>query len=159
LGGETDGLPVVSRGLEGYQRAGVQVAIDAYLDAPGREMELIGLPMTQGYRVGLAELVNGSRHMQWMPDEGGPVEYEPIHIGERRIMCVAAGLWLIRDGGQPLVLMLRRSDHGPGHAEMGIEIVARERSVAEELLAEIERLMAELNPYRGHVLELSGSRF
>lgn len=159
LGGETDGLPVVSRALQGFQRANFQVAIDAYLEADERETELVGLPMMEGYRIGLAELVKGSRQMQWMSDEAGPIEYEPIDIGERRIMCVAAGLWLIRDDGRPLAVMLRRSDHGPGHAELGIEIIARERSLAEEFLAEIERLMVEHNPYRGHVLELSGSPY
>jgi DNA polymerase III delta prime subunit len=159
LGGEIAGLPVVSRALEGYQRANFQVAIDTYLDVSRREMELIGLPMTEGYRVGLAELVKGARHVPWAPDGAGPIEYEPMNVGEQRIMCVAAGLWLIRDGEEPLVLMLRRSDHGPGHAELGIEIMARERSAAETLLAEIERLMAEHNPYRGHILVLSGSPF
>jgi hypothetical protein len=156
LGGETDGLPVVSRALQGFQRANFQVAIDAYLDPAERESGLVGLPMMEGYRIGLAELVKGSRQMPWISDEAGPIEYEPIDIGERRIMCVAAGLWLIRDDGRPFAVMLRRSDHGPGHAELGIEIIARERSLAEEFLVEIERLMAEHNPYRGHVLELSG---
>lgn len=158
LGGEVGGLPVVSRALEGYQRANFQVALDAYLSA-GREAELIGLPMVDGYRVGLAELVKGSRYVPWEEGEPGPIEYEPVDIGERRIMCVAAGLWLIRDGEDPLVVMLRRSDHGPGHAELGIEVMAPERAAAESLLAEIERLMVERNPYRGHILELSGSPF
>ncbi|MBN9622464.1 MAG: 26S protease regulatory subunit [Actinobacteria bacterium] len=157
LGGETDGLPVVSRGLEGYQRANFQVAIDAFLSADGREAELVGLPMMEGYRIGLAELVKSGHQMHWMPEAGGPIEYEPVDVGERRITCVAAGLWLIRDGEQPLVLMLRRSDHGPRQAELGLEIIARERAVAEELLAELEHLMVEHNPYRGLVLELSGS--
>lgn len=56
LGGEIAGMPVVSRALEGFQRANFQVAIDSYLAEAGRQAELIGLPMTHGYRVGLAEL-------------------------------------------------------------------------------------------------------
>ncbi len=63
LRSDVTGLPVVSRGLPGYQRANFQVAIDAYLARPGRSAELIGLPMTRGYRFGLAELVsNGDRY-------------------------------------------------------------------------------------------------
>ena len=161
LGGEIAGAPVVSRALEGFQRANFQVALDAYLEQPGRTAELIGLPMTRGYRVGLAELVKGSRHGPWAMDEGeaGPIEYEPVDVGEQRIMCVAAGLWLIADGEEPRLLMLRRSDHGPRQAELGIEIMARQRAAAEELLAEIERLMRERNPYRGRVVVLSSSPF
>lgn len=161
LGEPGAGLPVISRGLEGYQRANFQLAIDAFLAAPNRSAELIGLPMTHGYRVGLAELVKSSGRSPWNSEleSAGPIEYEPVDIDERRIMCVAAGLWLIADGEEPCLLMLRRSDHGPRHAELGIEIMARERGSAERVLAEIERLMAEHNPYRGRILVLSSSPF
>ncbi len=161
LGGDTSGLPVVSRALEGYQRANFQVAIDAYLDTPERQAQLIGLPMTHGYRVGLAELVKDGPRSPWNSDEGdvGPIEYEPVEVGERRIMCVAAGLWLITDVEEPLLLMLKRSDQGPRQAELGMEIMARERASAERLLGEIERLMVEYNPYRGRILVLSSSPF
>ncbi len=135
LGGEIEGLPVVSRALEGFQRANFQVAIDAYLQEPGCTAELIGLPMTRGYRVGLAELVRGSRQGPWAMETGdaGPIEHEPVDVGEQRIMCVASGLWLITDGEEPLLLMLRRSDNGPRQAELGIEIMACQRTAAEEL--------------------------
>lgn len=161
LGGKTAGLPVISRALEGYERANFQVAIDAYLEGEGRSAELIGLPMMRGYRVGLAELVNERPRGPWRSMEGGagPIEYEPVEIGERQIMCVAAGLWLIADGDERSLVMLRRDDHGPGHAELGIEIMARERSIAEAMLSGLDRLMTELNVYRGRILELSGSPF
>jgi hypothetical protein len=159
--GEARGLPVVSRALAGYQRVNFQVAIDAYLERRGRSAELIGLPMMEGYRAGLAELVRGGRHSPWMSGAGeaGPIEYEPVDVGEQRVMCVAAGLWLVRDEDAPLLVMLRRSDHGPGHAELGLEIMARERERAEETLREIESLMAHHNVYRGRILVLSSSPF
>lgn len=161
FGGEIRGLPVVSRALAGYQRVNFQVAVDAYLESEARSAELVGLPMMHGYRAGLAELVKGGRHNPWMSEAGepGPIEYEPVDVGERRIMCVAAGLWLIRDRDEPLLLMLRREDHGPGHAELGLEIMARDRELAEATLREIERLMADRNVYRGRILVLSGSHF
>jgi hypothetical protein len=161
MGGPAKGLPVVSRALEGYQRANFQLAIDRYLEHAGREAELIGLPMTHGYRVGLAELARGVVHGPWDREgaEEGPVEFEPVDVDELRIMCVAAGLWLIKDEREPLLLMLRRSDEGPHHAELGIEIMARQREIAERTLGEIERLMAEHNVYRGRILILSRSQW
>ena len=160
LGGDAKGYPVVSRALEGYQRANFQVAIDRFLEDPARKAELIGLPESRGYRMGLAELVRGS-DSRWGPDpsEIGPVEYEPLDIGDRRIMCVAAGLWLIGDGEDSYLLMLRRSDEGPRQAGLGIEIMASRRETAEAVLEELERLMRELNPYSGQVLVLSSSPF
>jgi hypothetical protein len=102
LGGAIRGLPVISRALEGYQRANFQVAIDAYLAHGDRDAELIGLPMMRGYRVGLAELVDDRTRGPWQSIGGGagPIEYEPVDVGERRILCVAAGLWLITDGNR-----------------------------------------------------------
>ena len=110
--------------------------------------------------MGLAELVRGS-DSRWGPDpsEIGPVEYEPLDIGDRRIMCVAAGLWLIGDGEDSYLLMLRRSDEGPRQAGLGIEIMASRRETAEAVLEELERFMRELNPYSGQVLVLSSSPF
>lgn len=61
LGGEIAGVPVLSRPLDGYQRPIFQAAIDAYLDLPERETELIGLAMTDPNRIRLAELVKGPR--------------------------------------------------------------------------------------------------
>jgi cell division protease FtsH len=89
----------------------------------------------------------------------GPIEYEPVEVGERQILCVAAGLWLITDDGEGVLLMLRREDHGPGHAELGIEIMAQDRASAERLLATLDLLMTELNVYRARILALSGSPF
>ncbi len=161
LGGGEAGYPVVSRALEGYQRANFQVAVDRFLEDPSGEAELIGLPETHGYRMGLAELVRGSgSRFGWSGDQGeiGPVEYEPVDIAERRIMCVAAGLWMIRTEQERYLLMLRRSEHGgPRQAELGIEIMAPERGTAERVLEQLEGLMRELNPYSGRVLVLSSS--
>ena len=48
--------------------------------------------------MGLAEIVKGGGSQWGERGEIGPVEYEPVDIAERRIMCVSAGLWLINVG-------------------------------------------------------------
>jgi hypothetical protein len=162
LGAAPSELPVVSAPLKGFERANFQVAVDAYLAVGDRGAELIGLPEMHGYRSGLAELVR-SGAAGWMAEEGlggeSPVEYETVTVGEREIVCVAAGLWLIDDGDTPLALLLRREDHGPAEAELGLEVMAPGRAAAEAFVAEIRALMAEHNVYRGRVLTLTGSPF
>ena len=158
LGADLAELPVVSAPLPGYERVNFQVALDAFLAEEGRSAELIGLSAMHGYRFGLAELGQpASRHAP-MP-EPGPPEYETAVIGERRISCVAAGLWLLDDGGTRLALLLRREDHGPRHAELGLEVMAARREDAEALLAGLQELMHEHNVYRARVLELSRSEW
>jgi ATPase family associated with various cellular activities (AAA) len=158
FGADPAGLPVVSAPLVGYERVNFQAALDAFLAEPERESELIGLSTMRGYRIGLAELAQPAT--AWGPvPEPGPPEYETEQIGERTITCVAAGLWLIRDRGRALALMLTREDHGPGEAELGLEAMASEREQAEALLAELRELMDVHNVYRGRILTLAGSHF
>src|SRR3954469_24205497 len=61
LGGDPAERPIVSRELAAWDRPNFQVAIDAW--SSGRDVRVIGLPVMQGYRAGLAELVRGS---EWL---------------------------------------------------------------------------------------------
>src|SRR5690348_9708141 len=56
LGCDLDELPVVSKQIPNWERANLQVAIDAYLGADGRSHEYIGLSSQRGWHMGLAEL-------------------------------------------------------------------------------------------------------
>ena len=57
VGVEPDSLPVVSSPLAPWDRPNFQLAIDEWT-AEG-DVELIGLPVMQGYRAGLAEVLRG----------------------------------------------------------------------------------------------------
>src|SRR3712207_8172673 len=55
------------------------------------DVEVVGLPLMQGYRAGLAELVRGP---EWLDSvELGAVEHVAIALGEHEsVTCVQAGL-------------------------------------------------------------------
>jgi len=148
-------LPVVSRALEVWDRPNFQVAIDLWTD--GRQVDLVGLPVMQGYRAGLAELARG---LPFMPQlQPGAVEHVAVPLGQREtITCVQSGLWLIRDEDGPLVAMLKSDDRGMGES-LGLEVMAHDRPRAERVLSEIRQLMGERNVYRGRVLELRARHF
>jgi hypothetical protein len=156
LGDDLSGLAVVSDPLAPFERVNFQIAIDKLLESGAEDAELIGLPAMRGYRFGLAELAAPPSRITPVPEPGAP-EYEEVSIGERRILCVATGLWLMRIAGEPLALLLKRAEVGPHHMEFGLEAIARDRSVAENLLTELRRLMDEHNVYRGRVLFLGQS--
>jgi ATPase family associated with various cellular activities (AAA) len=156
-------LPVVSREVPVWERANLQVALDAYLDEDGRLHEFIGLGAQHGWHMGLAELAQrpGQRGgwVAWSGGQAGPQEHVTVQVGERTIVCVAAGLFLIRDREQVLVAAVRGGEtHGP-EPEVVLEAMASSREVAEAFLAEIGRLMSVHNVYRGRVLEVAGSHF
>jgi hypothetical protein len=157
FGADPSRFPVVSAPLRGFERVNFQVALDALLAEDSWSDELIGLSTMHGYRMGLAELVQSVNDEYGPSLQPGPPEYETEQVGERTITCVAAGLWLLRDGERSMALMLTREDHGPSEAALGLEAMAPDREDAERLLARIRSLMEEHNVYRGHVLTLAGS--
>jgi hypothetical protein len=155
LGGDPAERPIVSRALAGWDRPNFQVAIDAW--CAGREVEVVGLPVMEGYRAGLAELVRGS---EW-PDslELGAVEYVTISLGEREsLTCVQSGFWLVSDDDGAAVVSLKSEDRGMVES-LALEVMASERRHAERVVAEIWGLMRERNVYRGRVLELRPRHF
>ncbi len=160
LGADPAGLPVVSEPLGSFERVNQQVALDAWSAAPGRSAEVIGLPAAHGYRSGLAELSRPSHFGP--PVEPGPVEHTSVAIGDRTVTVIAAGLLLLRDGDVPLALMLHAEEGGTGEG-LSLEAMAPRREQAERLLGELRELRAQLNVYRGKVLEVVmgdyGARF
>jgi ATPase family associated with various cellular activities (AAA) len=165
LGCDPAELPVVSKGIPLWERANLQVALDAYLEADGRSHEYIGLSAQRGWHMGLAELAQRpQRHGRgWIAvgfsPEAGPQEHVTVQVGERTIVCVAAGLFLIRDAEGPLIVAVRSGEeHGP-EPDLLVEAMAESREPAEAFLAELVRLMAVHNVYRGRVLEVGGTQW
>jgi hypothetical protein len=90
----------------------------------------------------------------------GPVEYANITLDDDRVVpCVQSGLFLINRGAEPLALLVS----GPMKefhpmAQVGVEVMARSRDVAEGLLADFRTAMRKRNVYRGHIISLAESR-
>src|SRR5438094_766055 len=73
--------------------------------------KIVGMSSEHGYRMGIAELAQrGGSH--GFVVEPGPIEYATVHVGERTLVCVSAGLFFLRDGEAPLVALLGSTDHG-----------------------------------------------
>jgi cell division protease FtsH len=156
-------LPVVSRNVPIWERANLQVALDAYLAADGRSHEFIGLSAQRGWHMGLAELAQRPAEGGWagvsFGPQAGPQEHVTVQVGERTIVCVAAGMFLIRDGDECFVAAVRGGDPQSGEPDVVIEVMGGVREQAERFLSEIVRLMGVHNVYRGRVLEVGGGEW
>jgi cell division protease FtsH len=155
FGADPAELPVVSRPLQSWDRPNLQVALDAWL--VGRDVEVVGVALMEGYRAGLAELVRGGG---WANEiQLGAASHVTVPLGEHDgVTCVESGMWLVGDRDEPLVVMLKSLDVGMAE-QLALEVMALERERAEDVLAELRALMAEHNVYRGRVLELRGRFF
>jgi hypothetical protein len=122
----------------------------------GRVHELVGLSGQQRRWMSLSDLVATSHHA----GVGiGSVDLVNLPIGpEETLACVAFGLYLIEARETKLVALLRAADEQSGQEEVRLEVLCRDRDAALAMLAELRRLIAEHNVFRGQMISFGESR-
>ncbi|MGH9074010.1 MAG: AAA family ATPase [Acidimicrobiales bacterium] len=151
LAGEPAEQPVVGAGFLPHDHPNLQLALDAYMGAPGRRAELVGvLGGRMHHDVGFSAILA-------MPMfRPGPVDLVERPVGVDEVLaCVQFGLYLVSDGdGRQAVLVA--SQDGPRGPEVRVEVMALARDRGTATLEALRRLMVEHNVYRGKVVSLGG---
>jgi ATPase family protein associated with various cellular activities (AAA) len=143
---------VVARDLPPFEHVNLQTAVDAWSARAGRTVEVRGIAMPPNYGgLSLQQLVAG---------EGLP----PLRLTAPALAdlpngpgttlgCLRLALLLVTDRhGRYLLMIQGPAEHHPG---LEIEVAGLPVDVAQALLAEVDQLRAELNVYRGHLLDVS----
>jgi hypothetical protein len=90
LGADAPGWPVVSASWPAYDHVNAQIGLDAWLAAPGRRHDVLGLTGFRGRQFGLADLTDGSQ-----PDPLGSgsvtTDARPAGPGRSRSPAAAPG--------------------------------------------------------------------
>jgi hypothetical protein len=158
LGADGASHSVVTRDLPPFEHVNLQTAINAWLDRPGRTADIHGIAVPPHYGgLTLQQLVGG--------DGLPPVRLTAPALADlpngpgSTLGCLKLALLLIADepvadspGGRYIVMVRAPAEHEPG---LHVEVAGLPVEVAQSLLAELDRLRAELNVYRGHLLDVS----
>jgi cell division protease FtsH len=151
FGGAPSRLPVVEQSFDDYHRPNLHLAVTDLLAGPDAAAQLLGVVVDEDYReVSLPKL-------SLLPSASmfheGPVEYADVDLADSgRLACVKRGLYLFRDGGRPLALLVR-----PNHAYYGglhAAVMAPDREAAEAFSRRLTRAVRHGAAYRGQVLSL-----
>jgi len=160
LGTDPAELPVTLEQIDTFEHPNLQLAIDAYLGQDGHSADLFGVSMDNKrfMAVGLSELVirDGGVYRPTLLE--GPVDYVNYHLaGDEILACVQFGLYLVRAGDARLVtLVTGPSEMGdPRRQKLRLEVLAAQPDDAVAFIADIRRLMDQVNVYRGHAITLS----
>jgi hypothetical protein len=156
FGADLSALQVVSEIFPRPEHPNVHLALTSYLDVPDRSHELFGMQVPNEHMgIKLAHLMQKDGQ-EWSTPKRAPVEYVNVTLDDERVLaCVKVGLYLVRDGEQPLAVLVQ----GPSLQNWGpqlvsVEVLATERETAEAFLHTIRRGMRARNVYRGHVISL-----
>ncbi len=152
LGAEGRHQSVVARDLPPFEHVNLQTAVNAWSARTGRTVEVRGIAMPPNYGgLSLQQLVAG----EGMP----PLRLTAPALADlpngpgTTLGCLRLALLLVTDRHGRYVLMIQ----GPAehHPSLEMEVAGLPVDVAQALLAELDQLRAELNVYRGHLLDVS----
>ncbi|HEY6493487.1 MAG TPA: AAA family ATPase [Trebonia sp.] len=151
LGPEGAAHSVVSRDLPVFEQVNLQAAIDAWSAGDGRAVDVRGVLVPQHFRLGLQEVVSGES----LPPIRltAPALVDLPNGPDSTLGCLRLALLLVSDARGRYVLMVK----GPTEQQpnLALEVAGLPVGEAQAVLAELDRLRAELNVYRGHLLDVS----
>ena len=152
LGPEGLDYSVVSRTLPPFEHVNLQTAVDAWSAGAGRTVEVRGIALPPHYGgMSLQQLVAGEA----LPPLRltAPALADLPNGPESTLGCLRLALLLVTDrSGRYIVMIKGPSEHEPG---LEIEVAGLPVGLAQRLLAELDQLRADLNVYRGHLLDVS----
>ena len=143
---------VVSRELAPFEHVNLQTALNAWSAGAGRTVEVHGIALPPHYGdITLQQLVAGES----LP----PLRLTAPALADlpngpgTTLGCLRLALLLVTDQhGRYVVMVQAPSDHNEA---LQVEVAGLPVEVAQSLLAELDRLRADLNVYRGHLLDVS----
>jgi DNA polymerase III delta prime subunit len=146
------GHSVVSRELAPFEHVNLQTALNAWSAGAGRDVAVHGIALPPHYGdITLQQLVAGES----LP----PLRLTAPALADlpngpgTTLGCLRLALLLVTDQhGRYVVMVQAPNDHNEA---LQIEIAGLPVEVAQGLLAELDRLRADLNVYRGHLLDVS----
>jgi hypothetical protein len=154
---ESAGLPVIAQSFMPFDHVNIQVALQAYLAEEGTSHETLGLSGQSRHFGSFADLLEMGRHAGVRV---GKPDLVDLAVGpDETLACVQFGLFLIaRDDDRFAVLMRGPDEHGSNQG-VSLEVLCGDAGSARRFLAEVRRLMVELNVFRGQVLSFGESPF
>jgi hypothetical protein len=152
LGSDGRQHSVVTRELPPFEHVNLQTAIDAWSAREGRSVEVRGIALPPHYGgLSLQQLVAGEA----LP----PLRLTAPALADlpngpgSTLGCLRLAVLLVTDrGGRYVVMIQAPNEHQPS---LQIEVAGLPVDLAQRLLAELDQLRADLNVYRGHLLDVS----
>jgi cell division protease FtsH len=157
LGTESEGLAIVAGAFLPFDHANVQIALMHYLSQDGATHENLGLSGQARHYGSFADLLEMGRHAGVRV---GKPDLVDLAIGpDDTIACVQFGVFLIARGEDRFAILMRGPDEQGSNQAVLLEVLASDPSAARKFLAEMRRLIGELNVFRGQVLSFGESQF
>jgi ATPase family associated with various cellular activities (AAA) len=143
---------VVTRELPPFEHVNLQTAVDAWSARAGRTVDVRGIAMPPHYGGVSLQLLVAAEALPPLRLTAPALADLPNGPGST-LACLRLAVLLVTDSGGRYVVMIQGpSEHQPA---LQIEVAGLPVGPAQRLIAELDQLRAELNVYRGHLLDVS----
>jgi ATPase family associated with various cellular activities (AAA) len=143
---------VVARELPPFEHVNLQTAVDAWSACAGRTVEARGIALPPHYGGLSLQLLIAGEALPPLRLTAPALVDLPNGPGST-LGCLRLALLLVTDQNGRYVVMIRApNEHEP---TLQIEVAGLPVDLAQRLLADLDQLRADLNVYRGHLLDVS----
>jgi hypothetical protein len=152
LGPDRTNHSVVTRELPPFEHVNLQTAVDAWSAGAGRTVEVQGIALPPHYGGLSLQLLVAGEALPPLRLTAPALADLPNGPGST-LGCLRLALLLVTDdNGRYVVMIQAPNEH---EQALQIEIAGLPVDLAQRLLAELDQLRADLNVYRGHLLDVS----
>jgi ATP-dependent 26S proteasome regulatory subunit len=158
LGPDAAKLPIVGTTWPPYEHVNVQLGLEHWLATAGRSYETVGIAQYQHHSASIGDLL---QPVEYGP-RSGSVAMVQLAIGPNGEVhdCVRCALFLVEDAeGRSVILLREGQAHGPGGANVLLEVIATDRQIADRTLRGVAELALEHNVFRGQVVSFETEMF
>lgn len=153
-------LPIVTEQFEKYNHPNLHLALDEYISQHGRTSTIVGIQGGFMNFTGttLSEIVSPGSVASFIGFGGakeGPVQYMNVQLnGGQKLACVQGGLYLVSGEPRLVVLLRQQQIDFAGGSDIVLDVMANERSIAENFMNEMRLAINKHNIYRGKLLSI-----
>jgi len=152
LGPDGTAHSVVTRKLPSLEHVNLQTALNAWCARPGRTADIRGITVPPHHEPPNLQQIVTARSMTPLRLAAPALADLPNGPGST-LGCLRSAVLLVADPlGRYVLLIQGPSDH---HQGLDVEVAGLPVKAAQGVLAELDALRAELNVYRGHMIDVS----
>lgn len=161
LRADRSSVDVVEEAWPSYEHVNVQVGLDAWLAGPGRDHTLVGVTNFRHRDFDLSDLMRSSQPAHFQGLAPGNVARLNLPVGPSGEVhaCVVCAVYLVSEGDQRAVLLLRIGRSDMGGSASRLEIAAEEPEFAARVAVEVRKSVIEHNVYRRQVVSFGRDMF
>ena len=142
-------LPIVTAEFSRFRHPCMHKAMQKYLTGKDSSIRTIGI--SEHYNVSLAALINPMNASDYIE---GPIKYETVaSASSESNSYLAQALYLIRTPEHRFAVLWNVEE-----SKLSVEVIARERKVAEKFLSELRTLADRHSVYREQIVSLTAAR-